>query len=157
MYVRELHARYRLRRLHGWSLPLGPVQTPKEAARLFVTILREEVVEVGGLLCLSTRHEVLAYHELSRGTVDGTIMHPREVFKAALLANASAVILGHNHPSGNVTPSPEDLAITTRIASGGELMGIQLADHVIVSADGTYFSFKESGSLSITPSSQGGL
>jgi DNA repair protein RadC len=74
-------------------------------------------------------------------------MHPREVFKAALLANASAVILGHNHPSGNVTPSPEDLAITKRIAGGGELMGIQLADHVIVSADGTYFSFKESGRL----------
>ena len=147
MYVRELHARYRRRRLHGWSLPLGPVENPREAARLFVTILREEVVEVGGLLCLSTRHEVLAYHELSRGTVDGTIMHPREVFKAALLVNASAVILGHNHPSGNVTPSAEDLAITKRIASGGELMGIQLADHVIVSADGTYFSFKESGSL----------
>ena len=147
MYVRELHARYRLRRLSGWSLPLEPLRAPRDAARIFASLLQDEVVEVGGLLCLSTRHHVLAYHELSRGTVDATIMHPREIFKAALLTNASAVILGHNHPSGNVTPSPEDLAITKRIASGGELMGIQLSDHVIVSADGTYFSFKESGSL----------
>ena len=94
MYVRELHARYRLRRLSGWSLPLGPLSGPQDAARIFVTLLRDEVVEVGGLLCLSTRQHVLAYHELSRGTVDGTIMHPRDIFKAALLANASAVILG---------------------------------------------------------------
>ena len=157
MYVRELHARYRLRRLSGWSLPLGPLSGPQDAARIFVTLLRDEVVEVGGLLCLSTRQHVLAYHELSRGTVDGTIMHPRDIFKAALLANASAVILGHNHPSGDVTPSPDDLAITGRIAAAGVLMGIELADHVIVSADGKYWSFKESGRLSIAPSSQGGL
>jgi DNA repair protein RadC len=85
VYVRELHARYRLRRLSGWTLPLGPVKTPGEAARIFASLLRDEVIEVGGLLCLSTRHQVLAYHELSRGTVDATILHPREVFKAALL------------------------------------------------------------------------
>lgn len=147
MYVRELHARYRLRRLNGWSLPTGPVETPREAARIFVTLLRDEVVEVAGLLCLSTRHHVLAYHELSRGTVDATIMHPREVFKAALLTNATVLVLGHNHPSGDVTPSRDDRAITKRIASCGELMGIQLADHVIVSGNGTYFSFKESEGL----------
>ena len=147
MYVRELHARYRLRRLNGWSLPIGPVETPREAARIFVTLLRDEVVEVGGLLCLSTRHHVLAYHELSRGTVDATLMHPREVFKAALLTNATVLVLGHNHPSGDVTPSPDDLAMTGRIAAAGVLMGIELADHVIVSADGKYLSFKESGRL----------
>ncbi len=147
MYVRELHARYRLRRLSGWSLPLEPLKAPRDAARIFVTLLRDEVVEVGGLLCLSTRHHVIAYHELSRGTVDATIMHPRDIFKIALLANASAVILGHNHPSGDVTPSPDDVALTKRISSCGELMSIQLADHVIVSGDGTYFSFKESGRL----------
>lgn len=147
MYVRELHARYRLRRLSGWSLPLGPLKTPHEAAQLFVSLLRNEVIEVGGLLCLSTRHHVLAYHELSRGTVDMTIMHPRDVFKVALLANASCVILGHNHPSGDVTASPDDVALTGRMAAAGVVMGIELADHVIVSADGTYLSFKESGRL----------
>lgn len=147
MYVRELHARYRLRRLSGWSLPLEPLQAPRDAARIFVSLLQDEVVEVGGLLCLSTRHHVLAYHELSRGTVDATIMHPREIFKAALLTNATFLVLGHNHPSGDVTPSPDDVAITVRIAAAGVLMGIELSDHVIVSADGTYLSFKESGRL----------
>ncbi len=147
MYVRELHARYRLRRLCGWSRPLGPVTAPREAARIFVALLKDEVVEVGGLLCLSARHHVLAYHELSRGTVDATILHPREVFKAALLTNASGVILGHNHPSGDVTPSPDDRAVTGRIAAAGVVMGIELADHLIVAADGTYLSFKETGLL----------
>jgi DNA repair protein RadC len=147
VYVRELHARYRLRRLHGWTLPLGPLQTPKEAAQILDSLLRDEVVEVGGLLCLSTRHHILAYHEVSRGTVDATILHPRDVFKVALLANASCVILGHNHPSGDVTPSPDDVALTVRVAAAGVVMGIDLADHVIVSADGKYFSFKESGRL----------
>lgn len=108
MYVRELHARYRLRRLTDWSLPMGPVETPREAAQIFVTLLRDEVVEVGGLLCLSTRHHVLAYHELSRGTVDATIMHPREIFKAALLTNATVLVLGHNHRQRN----PKDQRIS---------------------------------------------
>ncbi len=147
MYVRELHARYRLRRLTSMSLPLGTLQTPRDAALIFLSLLQDEVVEVGGLLCLSTRQHVLAYHELSRGTVDATVMHPRDVFKIALLSNATILILGHNHPSGDVTPSPDDLAVTRRIASAGELMGIQLVDHVIVSADGQYLSFKESGRL----------
>jgi DNA repair protein RadC len=105
------------------------------------------VTEVSGLLCLSTRHHVLAYHELSRGTVDATLTHPRDVFKIALLANASGVILGHNHISGDVTPSPDDHATTSRIAAAGALMGIEMVDHVIVSADGKYVSFKETGWL----------
>ena len=147
MYVRELHARYRQRRLKGWSLPLGPLLAPRDAARVFLTLLRDEVVEVSGLLCLSTRQHVLAYHELARGTVDATLIHPREVFKAALLTNATTIILGHNHPSGDVTASPDDRAITGRIASAGVLMGIGLADHIIVSPDGNYLSFKETGLL----------
>jgi DNA repair protein RadC len=142
-----LHARYRLRRLSGWSLPLGPLETPREAARIFTSLFQDEVVEVGGLLCLSTRHHVLAYHELSRGTVDTTIMHPREIFKAALLTNATVLVLGHNHPSGDVTPSPDDVATTKRVAAAGVVMGIELADHVIVSVDGRYASFKEMGTL----------
>lgn len=147
MYVKELQARYRHRWLKGSPWPFGLLLEPQHAARVFLGLFRDEVVEVSGLLCLSTRRHVLAYHELSRGTVDATIMHPRDIFKIALLANASAVILGHNHPSGDVTPSPDDLAVTQRIAAAGVLMGIELADHVIVSADGTYLSFKETGRL----------
>ena len=147
MYVKELHARYRLRRLFGWSVPLETIKTPREAAFAFTTLLRDEVVEVAGLLCLSTRQHVLAYHELSRGTVDSTALHPRDVMKIALLANASRVIVGHNHPSGEVTPSGDDRAVTIRIAAAGTLMGIELDDHLIVTADGKYFSFREAGLL----------
>jgi DNA repair protein RadC len=147
VYVREVHARYRLRRLSGWSLPVERLIRPSDAAGIFVTLLRDEVVEVGGLLCLSTRHHVLAYHELSRGTANGTVMHPREMFKAALLTNATALILGHNHPSGDITPSPDDVAVTGRLVAAGTIMGIELVDHIIVSADGKYLSFRESGRL----------
>jgi DNA repair protein RadC len=127
--------------------PLEAVKTPQDAARIFVSLFRHEAVEVGGLLCLSTLHRVLAYHELSRGTVDATIMHPREIFKAALLTNATAIVLGHNHPSGDVTPSPDDRAVTSRVAAAGVVMGIELVDHVIVSADGRYLSIRDIGRL----------
>jgi DNA repair protein RadC len=98
------------------------------------------------LLCLSTRNDVLAYHELSRGTTNAAMVHPREVFKVALLANATAIVIGHNHPSGDPTPSPEDIDITARLEAAGVLMGIQLFDHVIV-VPGQYVSFKDMGRL----------
>jgi len=147
VYVRELHARYRRRRLYGWTAPLEALRSPKDAAPVFASIMRDEVVEVGGVLCLSARHHVLAYGELSRGSVDSTPMHPRDIFKVALLANAAAVIVGHNHPSGDITPSADDRAVTARIAAAGVTLGIDLVDHIIVAADGTYFSFKEAALL----------
>ena len=73
-------------------------------------------------------------------------MHPRETFKAAILANAAAIICGHNHPSGDCQPSKEDRAITARLVEGGKLLGISVLDHVIV-GDGKYFSFADEGLL----------
>ena len=98
------------------------------------------------ILWLSTKHRVIAYHEVSRGTLDATLVHPREVFKAALLANAAAIVLCHNHPSGEPTPSPDDLQLTRRLVGAGALLGVDVLDHVIV-GDGRYYSFKESGCL----------
>jgi len=72
--------------------------------------------------------------------------HPREVFKAALLANAAAIILTHNHPSGDPTPSADDMALTRRLAEAGTLIGVEVLDHIIV-GDGRYFSFREGGRL----------
>ena len=89
---------------------------------------------------------VIAYHEVSRGTLDATLVHPREVFKAALLANAAAIVLCHDHPSGEPTPSPDDLQLTRRLVEAGTLLGVDVLDHVIV-GDGRYYSFKESGCL----------
>lgn len=146
MYVRELRVQYRLKRLRGrWCLPERLSNAP-DAALAFQRLLHEEPVEVCGLLCLSTHHDVLAYHELSRGTVDTTLVHPREVFKVALLANARAVIIGHNHPSGDPTPSADDLKVTQRLATAGDLLGIELVDHLIVAGD-QYISLREAGQL----------
>lgn len=147
MYVRELQVRYRLRQVRHHPLPTQRLLTPHDAAQMFVRLLGHEAVEVCGLFCLSTRQHLLIYHELSRGHLDAAPVHPREVFKAAILANAAGVILGHNHPSGDTTPSVDDLALTRRLVTAGEILGIELIDHVIVSAEGTYCSLKESGGL----------
>ena len=145
MYVRELRAQYRWRRVAGaWSLPR--VNTIAEAAAAFIQVLRDEPIEVCGLLCLSARHDVLAYHELSRGTVDATLVHPREVFKIVLLANARAVIVGHNHPSGDPSPSADDVALTQRLKTASDVIGIDLLDHLIVGHN-DYVSLRERGYL----------
>ena len=89
---------------------------------------------------------MIAFHEVSRGTLDTTLVHPREVFKAALLANSSAIILCHNHPSGDPCPSPDDVHLTRRLVDAGTLLGVDVLDHIIV-GDGRYYSFKEAGRL----------
>ena len=98
------------------------------------------------VLCLTTKHRVLAIHELGRGTISSVTVSPREIFQTALLANAAAVAVAHNHPSGDPTPSPEDAALTRAIAAGSCLIGIQFLDHVIWGED-SYYSFKEGGRL----------
>jgi DNA repair protein RadC len=92
---------------------------------------REEFVVV----CLDARHRDTALHSCSVGSVSASIVHPREVFKVAILTNASAVILAHNHPSGDPEPSPEDIAITRRLAKAGGMMGIPVLDHLVAGED----------------------
>ncbi len=144
MYVRELQIRYRTKRITGTIPPPLRLLTTADTARLLQPLLVHEVIEVCGLVCLSARNDVLAYHELSRGTVDATVVHPRDVFRTALLANARAVLIGHNHPSGDPTPSSDDLALTCRIKAAGDLIGIDLVDSVIVGCN-SVFSFKDAG------------
>lgn len=123
------------------------LKTPQEGASLFASIVGNEAVEVFGAVYLTTKHDVICYHEISRGTLDSTMAHPREIFKAALLANAAAVIVGHNHPSGEPEPSVDDTKLTGRLIAAGLLMGIDVLDHVIVGSDSRYFSFRESGRM----------
>src|SRR5258706_11469501 len=99
------------------------VSTPRECANVLRTLLQDEPSEVFAILCLSTKHRVIAYHEVSRGTLDTTLVHPREVFKAAILANSAGIVLCHTHPSGDPTPSPDDLALTRRLVDAGHLLG----------------------------------
>jgi DNA repair protein RadC len=148
MYVQELTVRYRRRRIPGTlALPQGPLTLPATAAATFIKLLGHEAIEVCGLLCLTTGLELIAYHELSRGTLDRAIVMPRDVFRTALLAHAKAVVIGHNHPSGGVEPSAEDVELTRMLVSAGEILGVELLDHIIVSGEGRYHSFKTAGRL----------
>ena len=146
--LRELRIRYAVRTdADGRPVVLGrTLSRPRDVAHVLMTLLQDEAAEVFGILCLTTKHRVIAYHEVSRGALDATLVHPREVFKAAILANASAVILAHNHPSGDPTPSGEDIALTRRLVDGGALLGIEVLDHLIV-GDGRYCSFRDEGRL----------
>jgi len=135
-----------MRRVGGKPILSVRLSSPRDAATVLVPILRQEIVEVCGVLCLSKKCDVLAYHEVSRGTIDHTVVHPRDVFRIALLAHAAAVIVGHNHPSGDPSPSPDDFRLTDRLNQAGAIIGVDLNDHLIVGND-QYFSFREAGQL----------
>lgn len=107
----------------------------------------KQAEEILVLICLDTKNKITGYHEVSRGTVNSSLVHPREVFKRALLNNANAIIIAHNHPSGNTYPSAEDLKITRRIKEAGELLGVELLDHVIIGDNGDFYSFKRDDTL----------
>ena len=146
--LRELTVRYTVKRDdEGRAITIGrTLTTPRESASVLMPLLQHEASEVFAVLFLSTRHHVLAYHEVGRGTLDTVLVTPREVFKAAILANAAAVILCHSHPSGDPTPSPDDISLTGRLAAAGTLLGIEVLDHIIV-ADDAYVSLRERGCL----------
>lgn len=148
MKLRELTVRYSVKKTEaGQPVIIGrAMNTPRESASVAMTVLQDEPGEVFAIICLSTKHRVIAYHEVSRGTLDATLVHPREVFKAALLANAAAIILTHNHPSGDPTPSADDAGLTRRLVDAGTLLGVDVLDHIIV-GDGRYYSFREADRL----------
>jgi DNA repair protein RadC len=119
------------------------INSPSEVWKIATEILHlhEMPEEVFSIITLSTKNKVTGLFKVSRGTVNLSIVHPREVFKRALLNNATSILLVHNHPSGDPKPSPEDIMVTKRLKNAGEFLGIQVVDHVII-GDG-YFSFKE--------------
>jgi DNA repair protein RadC len=148
MKLRELTIRYSVKKDGaGQAVVVGrSLTSPRDSATALLAVLQDEPTEVFAILCLSTKHRVIAYHEVSRGTLDSTLVHPREVFKAALLANAAAIIVCHNHPSGDPTPTVDDVEVTRRLAASGQVLGIELLDHIVV-GDGRYYSFKEGARL----------
>ena len=98
--------------------------------------------EVMVMLVLDTKNNVIGAFEVSRGSLNASIVHPREVFKRALLLNGASIIVAHNHPSGDPTPSKEDVDITKRLVEGGDILGITVLDHIII-GDNRYRSLKE--------------
>lgn len=127
-------------------MPLPVLRTPADVARYLMPRCSPKVVEEFGVLCLDVRNRVKRDWTVSSGCLTSSLVHPREVYKAAVDARAAAIILYHNHPSGDPEPSAEDVSLTRRLASAGTLMGIEVVDHMILGA-GRYVSFKERGLL----------
>ena len=96
------------------------------------------------VLLLDQKNRPIGVHTVAIGSLSAAIVHPREVFKAAILANASGIVLSHNHPSGDASPSGEDIAITKRVREAGDLLGIRVLDHLILGDDECY-SFVDHG------------
>jgi DNA repair protein RadC len=131
--VRSPHARLRL-------------GNPREAAAFLLPRYGARPVEQFGLVLLDSKHRVMQTRVLVSGTLNTSIVEPREVFREAALGSAAAIVAFHNHPSGDPTPSPEDVELTRRLAAAGALMGIDLVDHLVL-GDVRYYSFKEMGQL----------
>ena len=121
------------------------INGPEKAAKLAETILKDADREYLLVISVDSKGRPLAIEIVSIGTVNATLAEPREIFKHAILANAAGIILVHNHPSGDCTPSEEDEEMTRRINESGKLLGILVRDHVII-GDG-YFSFLEEGDI----------
>ena len=122
------------------------IRTPDDVAALLMPRFRFETREHFVAVLLSTKNHVLKSPVISIGTLNASIVHPRELFREAINARAAAVILSHNHPSGDPTPSSEDIELTRRLVEAGQLLDIPVLDHVIL-GDGKYISLKEKGIL----------
>ena len=123
------------------------IKSPDDVATIGKEFMRihEEPEEYMYMICMNTKNKVIGVFEISHGTANASLVRPREVFQKALLANAVSIIVLHNHPSGDVTPSREDIEVTKRLVEAGNIVGIEVLDHIIV-GDG-YTSLKGKGYL----------
>jgi DNA repair protein RadC len=123
------------------------VSSSEDAAAVVASYLKGADREHCVVVLLDARNNVIGLNTVSIGTVSASLVHPREVFKPAILANASAVILAHNHPSGELDPSEHDVDLTKRLIEAGKLLGIELTDHLII-CEGAHLSLRASGKVS---------
>jgi len=124
----------------------GVVNNPKDAAQLVLGELSRADKEHFMIIMLNTKHRVIAKKVISIGHLQASLVHPREMFKEAIRRSSAAVILVHNHPSGDLTPSRDDIATTERLKEVGDMIGIDVLDHIII-GDNRYLSFREQGLL----------
>ena len=146
LYCRELRAVY------GPSSAVTPpdncVKDSKQAVLVVQPLLETAAEEHALVILLDARHQLIALSQVSSGGVSGMSIDPKVVFRAALLANASGLIFLHNHPSGDPTPSAEDVVMTRRLRDAGEIIGCQLLDSIVIGAEGRFMSFRDQGRLS---------
>ncbi|MFE4714490.1 MULTISPECIES: DNA repair protein RadC [Paenibacillus] len=122
------------------------IRSPQDAAEILTEQLRYLQKEHFVCLFLNTKNHVIAQETLSMGSLNASIVHPREVFRAAIKCSSASIICAHNHPSGDPTPSPEDIALTGRLLRAGEIVGIDVLDHLIIGDKG-FISLKEKGHM----------
>ncbi len=123
------------------------IGSPHDAARLLADYLDEQDREHFVVLISDTKHQVQAIHTVAVGSLNACIVHPREVFKPAVLNNAAAIVVCHNHPSGDPAPSQEDIDVTKRLVEAGQILGIEVLDHIILGANNQYVSLREKGHM----------
>lgn len=122
------------------------ITKPLDVVKVIKQLIGDEDREYLLVICLNVRNEINNISTVSIGSLNSSIVHPREVFKTAILSNSCSIILTHNHPGGSINPSNEDKNVTERIKEGGRILGIELLDHIIIGFDNpNYYSFKEQG------------
>lgn len=122
------------------------IRSPQDAAEILTEQLRYLQKEHFVCLFLNTKNHVIGQETLSMGSLNASIVHPREVFRAAIKCSSASIICAHNHPSGDPTPSPEDISLTSRLLKAGEIVGIEVLDHLIIGDNG-FVSLKEQGHM----------
>ncbi len=118
------------------------ITSPSDLAEIFVPLLRDEVKEKFIVVCLNSANKIIKYEEISIGSLNSSLVHPREVFKVAIDNLAAGIVLVHNHPSGNPLPSDEDIKVTKKLTEAGKIFDIKIMDHIIV-AGNNFTSFVE--------------
>lgn len=137
-------------KLNNWDIS-NNLNKPETVAMALEEIfqLSQQAEEIFCFLALDTKNKVIGAFEVSRGSLNSSIVHPREIFKRAVLVNANKIVLGHNHPSNDPKPSQEDLSATSRLVSAGKILGIEVLDHIIIADregdDIVYKSLKKEG------------
>ncbi len=129
------------------------LRSPREVAAYLLPGYGGRPIEQFGMVMLDARHRVLRTTIISVGALDSTVVHPRDVFREAMRAGAVAIVVFHNHPSGDPAPSDDDVALTDRLVEAGELMGIEVLDHVVL-GDGQFCSVRELGRFAARPGSE---
>nr|WP_173026375.1 JAB domain-containing protein [Aeromonas sp. Ne-1]AKO69676.1 putative DNA repair protein RadC [Aeromonas sp. Ne-1] len=136
-----------------YQLQFNKINSPYDCEKIFsevaTNIIGDDDREIFLVMCLNTKHEINAIHRCSIGALSSAIVSPREVFKACILNNSSAFIVAHNHPSLSLEISNEDIAVTKRLQEAGELLGIELLDHLIVNMNGDFISLRDRGHMKI--------
>lgn len=124
--------------------PVRKIQSPRDGHAFFSHLIEDADREKMLILCMNTKNQPIAYGTVHIGTINSSIMHPREILKFAIMSNAASIMISHNHPSGDPSPSQEDVNVTLRVKEAFDIVGINLLDHIIV-GDKSYVSLKNKG------------